>query len=235
MPTKYQRKTTRKSRLQKLNVGAVRTGDLINAPLELDWQKIESVYRPLSAPARERIRDVLRYYIDEQQIDHDAPYLRDALSKLSRLSQRATALLTEHRTRNSADSAALAKIEVLPDGSVNEFLARYLATCVQAAAQLREDSQRWGFKEGHAWRFMILRLFDIVEEFGLPSTVAKKNEETLPSPFVAFVEEIQRQLPPVHWSFPQTHQSLAAAIVNVRRKRKEWVRRQEIITPAAWE
>lgn len=128
-----------------------------------------------------------------------------------------------HEEQNAV-RAAYNRAEYLPERrAMMNHWADYLDTLAGRTA---------GFREGQAWRSMIWRILDVIEEFGLPATVAKPIKESQrPSPFVALVEEIQKQLPPVHWSFPKTHQALAAAIVNIRRQRREWIRRKEMITP----
>jgi hypothetical protein len=233
IPRNYQRKTARKSKLLKLNFGAVRAGDPFDVALEVDWQKLEGAYKPLPQDAREHISAVIKYYIGQDQTEHNAPYLKDAISKVSRLTDSATALLKEHSARDdAADAVALSIVEARFGGALDDILERYVDACEQARDQVNADSRDSGFEEGRAWRSMIWRLLDIVEKFGLPSTVAKPIKESQRrSPFVALVEEIQKQLPRVHWSFPKTHEALAAAIVNIRRERRESSRRKEIITP----
>jgi hypothetical protein len=232
MPRKDQRSTARKSRLLKLNIGDVRNRDRFSVEFEMNWQKLENAYRPLPGEAKDQISEALKEYIVQDEVEHNAPFLHDALSKISLLTNHAAALLEEHERRTSADRAVLSNVEARLSCTISEVLENYLDACADARTQLVEDSHKKGFIEGHAWRTMIWRLLDIVEKFGLPSKAAKPIKESQPrSPFVALVEEIQNQLPKVHWSFPQTHQALAARIVNIRRERKEWTQRKEIMSP----
>lgn len=229
MPRKYTRKTRRKTRLTKLNVGL--PSDLVCPEVALDeskWESIQSAYGVvLSTELRNGILGILNGYLWQDQAEAYAPYLRDALAAVERI-KKSTDFFLESidaisdpagKYALSVANACLNKRTI----SLVPSLAAYSVACEEAAKRLRRDSASSGFREGQAWRLMIRKLFNIAKESNLPCTVAKPNTrqktEFRPSPFVKFVKALQDQLPEMHWHPPRTIGALATAISQVRSDR----------------
>jgi hypothetical protein len=228
MPRKYTRKTRRKTRLTKLNVGLA--SDLACPEVNLNesqWGSIQSAYGiALSTELRNSVLGTLNGFLRQDQAEARAPYLRDALAAVERI-KKSTDVLGKSIDAISDPTGkyALAVVNTCLKRTISlvPSIAAYSAACAEAAKRLRHDSASCGFREGQAWRSMIWRLLDIAEKFDLPCTVAKPNTrqktEFRPSPFVKFVKALQDQLPDTHWHPPRTIGALAAAISSVRSER----------------
>jgi hypothetical protein len=227
MPRKGNRKTTRKSRKTKLSVSYVQAKhDSFATTPSLDWEKIQAAYFPLSDVAKTRLLHIARNYLWQDRAEHDAPFLDDALASIARVKKLSLDLLNEQKITNDpnahhARSLVHQRFSELRNSDITDLLIDYCRACNEAAAQLKETSENSGFLEGAAWRSMVWGLLDLAEQLELPHKVAKPSGERTrqESKFVAFVREIQRQLPDVLWKPPTTSQALATAIYNVKRER----------------
>lgn len=237
MPRKYTRKTRRKTRLTKLNVGLA--SDLPCPEVDLNesqWDCIQSAYGVvLSTELRNSILGALNGYLRQDQTEARAPYLRDALAAVERITKSTDAFAKSiDAISDPAGRYALSIVNACLKhaGSLVPSLAKYSVACGEAAKKLRRDSESCGFEEGRAWRSMIWKLLDIAEKSQLPCTVAKPNArqktEFRPSHFVRFVQALQKQLPAGHWDPPQTIGALATAISAVRSDR---AKNKEPFTP----
>ena len=232
MPRKYTRKTRRKTRLAKLNVGLV--SDIPCPEVDFDESKWGSIQRAygvvLSTELRNNILGILNGYLWQDQAEAYAPYLRDALAAVERI-KKSTDFFVEsiEAISDPAGKYALSVVNACLNKrtiSLVPFLAAYSVACAGAAKRLRHDSASSGFREVQAWRLMIRKLFNIAKKSNLPCTVAKPNTrqktEFRPSPFVKFVKALQDQLPEMHWHPPRTVGALAAAISSVRSDRAKY-------------
>jgi hypothetical protein len=234
MPRKYTRKTRRKTRLTKLNVGLA--SDLPCPEVNLNesqWDSIQSAYGiVLSTELRNGVLSTLNGYLWQDQAEARAPYLRDASAAVERIKKSTDAFVRS--IDDISDPAGKYALAVV-NGCVQRTLplipsvAAYSVACSEAAKKLHNDSASSGFREGQAWRLMIWRLLDIAEKSDLPCTVAKPNArqktEFRPSPFVRFVQALQEQLPTVHWDPPRTIAALASAMSSVRSDRAKKIKK----------
>jgi hypothetical protein len=232
MPRKYKRKTQRKTRLAKLNVGL--PSDLLRPEVDLDepkWESIQSAYGVvLSIELRNSILGILNGYLWQDQAEAYAPYLRDGLVAVERIKKSTDFFIDSiNAISDPAGKYALSVVNACLNKrtiSLVPSLAAYSVACAEAGKRLRHDSAGSGFREGQAWRLMIRKLFNIAKESNLPCTVAKPNTrqrtEFRPSPFVKFIKALQDQLPNVHWHPPKTMGALSTAISLVRSDRAKY-------------
>ena len=177
----------------------------------------------LSPKLRNSILAVLNGYLAQDKAEADAPYLRDALATIEQIKGSIDALAQFiYAISDPAGKYVLAVLNTrfAQRGRLLSLLAAKSVACEEARKQLRHDAEKSGFKEGQAWRWMVGRLFDLAAKAKLPVTVSKPNSrqksEFRPSPFVKFVESLQKELPPVKWKPPQKGGALAAAISSVK-------------------
>src|SRR5205823_3741686 len=161
MPRKYTRKTRRKTRLTKLNVGL--PSDLPCPEVALDeskWESIQSAYGVvLSTELRNSILGILNGYLWQDQAEACAPYLRDALAAVKRI-KKSTDFFVESidALSDPAGKYALTVVNACLNKRIISLvpsLAAYSVACAEAAKRLRHDSVSSGFREGQAWRLMI--------------------------------------------------------------------------------
>jgi hypothetical protein len=244
MTRQYTKKTRRKTRLPKLSTtGAVTVTSDPLKDVKLDWGPIERAYVPLQPEVRYRIAEIVREYRWLDKSEHDAPYLKDALDEIDRLAKGSTKLLTaldsnthrepDSRTSRIRLSDKTSRGRQLARRTINQFfdrsldtpfaavISKYLQACAAARNELICKSRDSGFQEGHAWRLMVWRLFELAKKYRLRTQVSKPNARLVrPSPFVRFVMAIQKQLADVKWRPPSTPAGVATAVYRVRSDRK---------------
>jgi hypothetical protein len=113
-----QRKTRRKTRLRRLNIGAVSEGEHFSPePLPLDWQAIETAYGHQLNPAqRQHLEQLIRIYHWLDDAEHNAFYLRDAVSAVCQIDKSVAELFEKLAAGSESAKHALFLVDQELDG-----------------------------------------------------------------------------------------------------------------------
>jgi hypothetical protein len=108
---------------------------------------------------------------------------------------------------------------------VTRGLSHLLEACSAAQGELAATiDERRGFEAGTAWDQMIRDLLDWAKSRGYPATISmgrqKSSKVVPPSPFVRFVQELQKLFPDGYARHQHSVDGLAGAISRARRQRR---------------
>lgn len=211
---------------------------------ELDWESIETAYdQKIVDDVRQKISAATEKFARLAPFDTAAPAAkaRDRITALKRAAANFRAAFEAPSSgsdaRFFADLLIDEKIYVLidekfyvdhlPEGasSATHFLANLMTYYLFACnAALKELSKSSGFLPSTAWNNLVQELTNAMQQHGLPATARKDVDKQTPgagpSPFVAMLAELRRQL-----GLP-TH-SLDALASSINRARKPKKRRIE--------
>ncbi|MCX7310276.1 MAG: hypothetical protein NTV56_00760 [Alphaproteobacteria bacterium] len=247
VPANSKRGQQRKSRRVRLPIAVGGGRDREFTPQESDWQRIEQEYGcQLSAEARAEIAGIVERYFLWQPGEAMAPFADDARRYLDQIQKSADqfwrVLLERSHTpmTGSGDDAHIAEkdsIRGVGVGYVQSHLGRFIkqfgsgpdwrgllnvmqATmpAIMATRQYLDEQTKLGFVEGRAWDELVWRLSELAKQHGLPNGVAKSDDPTKASPFVALVRELQLTFPDSFRRHGASNAALAEAITVARRE-----------------
>lgn len=210
--------------------------------IDAHWQHLAQAWGAVFSGAdRADIKTIADAYLAWEPFERNAPFIKDGLARLKRIDRSARrfwgALLQGDQgdLREAARQAELAiERHFHPSGSdtVGSYddmvhrMSDFIRACGLAQRELAALGQSGGFKEGDAWREMIGALVDWSEPRELPTRISKgrarSKGDPRPSPFVAFVWELQRHFPTEHQRHMQSLDALATAM---NAARAAWRRR----------
>ena len=219
---------------------------------EGDWKRIEKAYgHALTKPLRPKICDATREYLEWDELEKAAQRTSEAEVKINAVKAAASKFRDAifRRPRNIARDADFFARRLIGkhlglsfqgrDGLQNLLLKierdisdacdrafDIFDACDRALHDLQEEN---GFRDGETWGLWIRKLTKILKAHQLPTEVRKdtvKNLTGKPSPFVAFVRELQACVPEEYRrSQPYSAEApaniaLSEAIYRARRVRK---------------
>ena len=208
---------------------------------QADWQRIETVYG-LSLPSelRRKIFKFTREYLKEATFEKRAPIASQAEDRVKAIKNAAgkfrDAIL--RRPSNIACEAdfyarqLISKHARLPfQGGRNclqnlAFEARWVPNACKLAMAELKGLEKGNFRQGEAWDRWTRELTNAVRELQLPIAARKDTDKQKqgPSPFVAFIWELQKCIPAEYQRSTQSLGALAKAIhggrAAARRERK---------------
>jgi hypothetical protein len=203
-----------------------------------DWRRIESAYgRRLSPELRERIHELTNSYFEFTVIERAAPTMDLAKKRIKDIRSKAKALRRALLDSNKDGDAALYADHLLAlhlnDPRLNvtsglesfiNVITSFVAACDEAWKKVNDS--KVPTYEGEQWSLWVRRLTRILADAGLPTSVRKdtdKNKPNRPSPFVAFIRELQFCVPARH---QHSNVALATAIHKAQRPpRVAWASR----------
>lgn len=219
---------------------------------EGDWKRIEKAYgHALTKPLRQKVCDATREYLEWDELEKAAQRASEAEVKINAVKAAASKFRDAifQRPRNIARDADFFARRLISkhlglsfqgrDGLQNSLLKierdisdacdrafDIFDACDRALHDLQEEN---GFRDGETWGLWIRKLTKILKAHQLPTEVRKdtvKNLTGKPSPFVAFVRELQACVPEEYRrSQPYSAEApaniaLSEAIYRARRVRK---------------
>jgi hypothetical protein len=178
----------------------------------LHWQQFEP-NAPFAEDALKHLNHIVKYA---------HPFLTTLLTTSDDQTNEAAAYAESLISSSMADKLSpetdyIAELDASPNGFVvwkhagdspprtnkldelRDLLTNLLAACKAVRAQLSEDDQA-AFEEGQAWQLMVRKLVLWARQRGFPATASKGRSKKAsinppPSPFVAFVRELQKTFP----------------------------------------
>jgi hypothetical protein len=172
---------------------------------ERDWSGIEQAYgKPLGA-VRVRILTAICDFINEASIEQNAPLqtdVKDWLAGVRHIALKFKDVLTNRRALSDSD---MRMVTVLLQEEIRSLDPQItLSTCQTMASKLAIACDQTlrklgnsGFKEGDAWRNLIIALTRILGEARLPTGAPQSRDKAADdsvAPFVALVIAIQKVL-----------------------------------------
>jgi hypothetical protein len=226
----------------KIPIASVRGGDPKLTITDKDWRRIQVAYgSELSPDLRKEIYEATIAFLQFVPFEQAAQPVSIARQKVKRVRKAATALqkaILEHPQSDAGDATLYANGLInryFDDGSFTDrdklgFLGKLMAplstACILALEHL-DNPKNYGRREGDAWRLWVQKLMSILAAKGLPTEVRKdtdKNKTGNPSPFVAFIRELQARVPKTFRRSTQSDGALAQSIYesgrHVRREAK---------------
>jgi hypothetical protein len=177
------------------------------AHVTLNWQQIRSGRFQLSADAEQRVIEVTEAFVELDELERSAELLEDAKAILNvcrKAARQFQQTLLDHAFK-STDAGDYARSLLngnfdhaglnttgKPLDTLFSFLGSFRIACAKATSNARNTL---GFDQGNSWRLWIERLANIWEDNGLKVS-ARKDSGGGQSPFVGFVIELQKCLPP---------------------------------------
>jgi hypothetical protein len=226
----------------KIPIASVRGGDPKLTITDKDWQRIQVAYgSELSPDLRKEIYEATIRFLQFVPFEQAAQPVLIARQKIKRVFKAATDLqkaILEHPQSDAGDATLYANRLInryFDDGSITDrdklgFLGKLmgpLSTACSFALEHLDNHKNHGRREGEAWRLWVQNLKSILAAKGLPTEVRKdtdKNRTGNPSPFVAFIHELQACVPETFRRSIQSDGALAQSIYEsgrlVRREAK---------------
>jgi hypothetical protein len=224
----------RKSRRIHLPISSGSGPEPTFEPSSEQWAGIEAAYgQKLPFEYRSKIIQIINEYFRFEPSERNAPFVEDAVRWLNKICDCSESLFHSLQTisEGKIDVAANYAANIV-DRHVNENphhngndvttiarrLADFAACCCLARNTLEMESKKNGFVEGHCWNLFVYRLILFACEQGLPVSASKGlnvSKTGKPSPFVAFVSELQKCFPEDYPRHNASLQALATAISNV--------------------
>ena len=188
---------------------------------EGDWKRIEKAYgHALTKPLRQKLCDATREYLEWDELEKAAQRAWEAEVKINVVKAAASKFIDAifQRPRNIARDADFFARRLISkhlhlsfqgrDGLQNSLLKieRDISDACDRAFDIFDACDRAlhdlqvenGFRDGETWGLWIRKLTKILKAHQLPTEVRKdtgKNLTGKPSPFVAFVRELQACVP----------------------------------------
>jgi hypothetical protein len=196
---------------------------------DADWKRIEVAYgHSLPAPLRQRICDVTVKLLDWAVFERRAAKTSEAEKRVISIKNTARKLrdVIFRRPGNVTSDAdfyarnLICKHAGLPfehgrDGLQN-FALDICKACDSAIADLR--CQGRSFRKGDAWNWWVVNLTTVLNSQQLPTGARKDTDKQNlgPSPFVHFVAQLQKCIPPEFRRSTQSDGALSQAIASAR-------------------
>ena len=193
----------------------------------------ETLRRSFQPKDREQLVGIVDDYFGMQPFEGAAPFADDAQAYLKNVRAKANAFSRCLVPPPSRREAAFFVQRLItqrfhggqqsgPDkwDEVIHFISAFEAASRLAAEELPKHVEGRGFVEGYAWRGLIRELDRFCRERSLRVGASKgsnKSRRREPSPFVAFVYELQRAFPDKFRRHNFSHEALAKAIATARR------------------
>jgi hypothetical protein len=228
----------RKSRRARLS-SASYTGRTWFAPSPEERRRIEAALgvRFSEEQFRELV-GIVDNYFGMQPFERAAPFADDAQAWLNEVRSKARTFfeVLTRRPGSRRDAAFVVERLItknLEDGRLggqekwNEILlcmSSFVVASEFAAKELSQQIKRRGFVEGDAWSKLIRELTLFCQARSLPTHASKglnKSPRAKPSPFVAFVYELQLAFPGRFRRHNFSYGALATAITNARAPARE--------------
>jgi hypothetical protein len=202
-------------------------------PKRSDWQRVQNAFQVRLRPTqRAEIIDFVDDYFFVHELERGAPFAGDAIAWLKKL--RASLNQASSLMRRKADTPPLVleaedyardnlvvalRKENEGTGRTWGDVTRFVVQLEHACGEVLQDfaTLEGGFKEGGAWRVLIIRLTEFATENNFPSLAGKGGKT---SPFVKFVGELQKTFPKAFRKHLQSDDALAEAISTARRRQK---------------
>jgi hypothetical protein len=196
-------------------------------PSPEQWRLIE---RPLpvrlKSEDRQALVEIVDAYFGMQPFERAAPHVDDAQAYLQTVLAKARDFWFALQPSDQAAFFAQRKIvKEIPGGrklglaawqEIARLIEEFITAGERATTDLAKYEKSGGFVEGEAWRELIRALTRFCKKRSLP-TGASKAEGARPSPFVAFVYELQRGFPERFRRHNFSHAALATAVACARR------------------
>jgi hypothetical protein len=205
---------------------------------DAEWSKIEAAYKqPLSSELRELIRDRTNAYLSHAQFELAAEPLKHAQVRLKQVKNAAAKFqaelmrasefpeATHHANflmkKNFVDSRL--KCDRPNDGIhvLCGIMTSVIVACHHAQKDL-EENRPGGFQPGQYWKVWVRDLAVQLKEHELPTGVRKdvdKKKDRTPSPFAAFIFELQKFIPPEYRRGDHSAWAVTELISKARRAR----------------
>ena len=205
---------------------------------EGDWTRIEKGYgRWLPDQLRSTILEITEEFLSWAEFEHTAPPVAQVENRIAAIKD-ATRAFVEAILRRPQNVTGLADFKAkqmiceyaqLPFKDGVDGLTRLAwetavlkipKACDAALTDLAEQRQAGGsFSGGTAWDCWVFKLTEAMTVQGLPTAARKdtdKRKSGGPSPFVAFVHELQQCIPDRFRRSTQSRNALAQAIYGAR-------------------
>jgi hypothetical protein len=196
------------------------------------WSKLEeAIDSPIGKNVRGKIRLATHEYLANAVLEFRAPPVSVARDRAREIRAPAAAVYRAIMKPipdelRPADLYARREIERGLAGWAFPIKLRFFALISREVARVSDAVHRQlgstedsGFRPGDAWSSWIRRLTTILKAGGLQVSVRKDTDKHrgAPSPFVAFIAELQGCLPAEFHRHTQSTEALAVAIVKARR------------------
>lgn len=200
-----------------------------------DWQRIELAYeRSLPNSVRRKIRAVTRTFLDWVVFEHTVRPSSEAMERVQSIKKAAhefqeVVFTCPRNVGSDADFYArylISKhLHLAFDKGRNglQNLALNLASSISKGCDLALadlGSEQSTFRSGDMWNWWVRELIAILNARYLPTEVRKdsdKSKTEKPSPFVAFIRELQVCIPEDYRGTTHSDTALAVAIDRARR------------------
>jgi len=202
------------------------------APSSEEWQRIAEPFGiEFSQADRKQLVGIVETYFVTQPFEAAAPHVADAKKYLKDITTKANAFfqsLSPASNPSAADYVQQLIVRNFRDGQTRTpqawtdiitTMAAFLAATDRAQNVLSRCMPGGGFIEGYAWCELIRKLEQFCHKRCLPTAASKgwhKSPRDGPSPFVAFVRNLQDVFPPKFRRHHHSDQALAKAIHNAR-------------------
>ena len=221
-----------KSRRKRLHISPIVVDPKVFMPRKSDWRRIQCAYEVrLSGSLRSEIIGLVDHYFYNHQLELAAPFADDAAAWLKKLRANLTDALHLMRRRpatatqiSEAEDFGRSQIMVLMRKARRDVnwtwgqIVTHIAQLEHACGEVIQDCENSedGFKEGSGWNLLISQLTELANRCGFSRSAAKGGKT---SPFVAFVQELQRTFPAEFRNHFQSDDALAEAISRARRQK----------------
>jgi hypothetical protein len=200
---------------------------------DANWSRIERALRvPLSAEARSGIYEATRTFLFLAGSEQNAEPISAARKTVQRVKESAknfqgvifgfpsgvgrdAGLYARHLVNYHCD----AKLKEAGGLRLVATQMNLLVAACDLALKHLEDPSTYGLRRGDMWKCWIQNLDAVLLAHNLPTGARKdadKSKTGLPSPYVAFVRELQACLPVVYRRSTQSDEALAKAIYDSR-------------------
>jgi hypothetical protein len=200
--------SSKRSRISLSEAGQVQV-DAIERDFQSHWGEIEQAYgRPLPEEVRKSIVSAVHALMNDGAIEQNALFATAANERIREIRHSARQLKSTLNTRTLPDHNNERALLLLigkeikrlgpPRSDLREsamMAGRIVIACDTLLAKLTAGL---GFQEGEAWKHFIRVMTEICDKAGLPTGASQsrdKRSDNKPSPFVAFISEIQKRLP----------------------------------------
>lgn len=197
-----------------------------------DWGRIEKAYgHPLPSALREAINEKTMLWVRFEDIFSKDQTIANVERRIKRIQKQAQALHEAFRGERPSYSRSFGDLCIKSNFSANltgkhlgvnaliKLIISLDAACTIALNYLGRTAKNTPL-ERSVWNLWIGELTGILAKRGLPISArnnSDKQKDDRPSPFVAFVDELQNSLPKKYRRSTQSNFALARAINRARR------------------
>lgn len=222
-----------KRRRKRLPIAPNITEPEVFNPKRSDWQRIQEAFGVrLGLTQRSEIIELVDEYFFVHELESSAPFAGDAITWLRKLRASLNQALSLMRRKADTAPLLLEAEDYARDNMVVALwrarggtrwtwgeIGRFVVQLEHACGDVLGDFEtlEGGFKEGSAWKLLIIGLTELASRNNFPSLAAKGGRT---SAFVKFVRELQKTFPKAYRQHLQSDDALAEAISKVRRRQK---------------